>query len=97
MLSCKDVARKIASDEFSEAGWRERLAVRLHLLGCRYCRRYAAQLRAIGAAARDLWGPRSQDPRALKRLESQILAHSFGAPEAPKGISKKQGGNGGSQ
>ncbi len=34
-----------------KAGWRERLAVRFHLLRCRHCRRYMAQLRAIGAAA----------------------------------------------
>ncbi len=40
-----------------KAGWRERLAVRFHLLRCRHCRRYMAQLRAIGAPARNLWGP----------------------------------------
>ena len=27
MTSCKDVTRKIASDEFREAGWGERLVV----------------------------------------------------------------------
>ena len=97
MLNCRDVTRKIASDELSEAGWRERIAVRFHLLGCRYCRRYAAQLRAIGAATRTLWEPRSQDPRTLERLERQILELSLGAPEAPKGTNKKQGGNGGPQ
>ena len=73
MLSCKDLTRKIASDELAEAGWRERLAVRFHLLWCRHCRGYAAQLRAIGAAARKLWGPHFQDPQTLERLERQIL------------------------
>ncbi len=80
MVSCKEVTRKIASDEFAEAGWKERLAIRLHLLGCRYCRRYAAQLRAIGAAARNLLGSRTQDPSALERLERQILERSLGGP-----------------
>ncbi len=47
--------QKVMSEE--KAGWRERLAVRFHLLRCRHCRRYRAQLRAIGAAARNLWGP----------------------------------------
>lgn len=89
MVSCKEVTRKIASDEFAEAGWKERLAIRLHLLGCHHCRRYAAQLRAIGAAARNLLGSRSQDPSALERLERQILERSLGGPEDPLGSSEK--------
>ncbi len=93
MLSCKEVTRKIASDEFAEAGWRERLAVRFHLLLCHHCRGYAAQLRAIGAAARDLWSPRSQDPLTLERLERQILKRSLGGPEDRTGPSESQGGD----
>ena len=89
MVSCKEVTRKIASDECAEAGWKERLAIRLHLLGCQHCRGYAAQLRSIGAAARDLLGSRSQDPSALERLERQILERSLGGPKDPTGSSKK--------
>ena len=89
MVSCKELTRKIASDEFAEAGWKERLAVRLHLLGCQHCRRYAAQLRAIGAAARNLLGRRPQDPSALERLERQILERSPGGPQDPTGSSAK--------
>ncbi len=93
MLSCKEVTRKIASDELVESGWRERLAVRLHLLWCRHCRRYVAQLRAIGAAARNLWGPRSQDPSTLERLERQILEDYLGGQEAPTRTAEGQDGN----
>ncbi len=89
MVSCKEVTRKIASDEFAEAGWNERLAIRLHLLGCQHCRRYAAQLGAIGAAARNLLGSRSQDPSALERLERHILERSLGGPKDPTGSSEK--------
>ncbi len=78
MLNCKDVTRKIASDEFREAGWSERLVVRFHLFMCRHCRRYVAQLRAIGAATRELCGPSSQDPSTLERLERQILERGRG-------------------
>ncbi len=85
MLKCKDLTRKIVSDELAEAGWRERLGVRLHLLLCRHCRRYVAQLRSIGTAARNLWGPRSQDPPTLERLERRILEQSLGGPEDPTG------------
>jgi len=79
MLSCKEVTRKIASEEFAEAGWRQRLGVRLHLLLCRHCRRYVAQLRAIGRAAHSLWRvrPEDEDTDVLKRLEEAILK---GAP-----------------
>ena len=88
MLNCKDVTRKIASDEFREAGWSERLVVRFHLFMCRHCRRYVAQLRAIGAATRELCGPSSQDPSTLERLERQILEGSHGGPEEPIGTSE---------
>ncbi len=73
MLSCKEVTRKIASEEFAEARWWQRLGVRLHLPMCRHCRRYAAQLRAMGEFARNLWGSGSEDPDTLKRLERSIL------------------------
>ena len=92
MLNCKDVTRKIASDEFRKAGWRGRLAVRLHLFLCRHCRRYAVQLRVIGAAARELCGPRSQDTSTLERLERQILARSRPGAEDKTGTSEKQPG-----
>ena len=78
MLRCKEVARKIASDEFAEAGWRDRMAVRLHLAMCRHCRRYAVQLRAIGAAARNIWSHRSQDLATVEQLEREISERSFG-------------------
>ena len=73
MLNCREVTRKIASDELAEAKWSQRLAIRLHLFMCRYCRRYVAQLRAIGASAREFWGPGFGDPNTLERLESKIL------------------------
>ena len=88
MLSCKEVTRKIASDELAEAGWRERLAVRFHLLLCRHCRRYAVQLRAIGAAARNLWGPRSEDAPSLERLEHEILDRGLPGPKEPTDTSE---------
>ncbi len=87
MTSCKDVTHKIASDEFREAGWGERLVVRFHLFMCRHCRRYAAQLRVIGAATREFCGPPAQDPSTLERLESQILERSRRGPEGPTGTS----------
>ncbi len=81
MLNCKEVTRKLASCEWEEASWGQRLAIRFHLVMCRHCRRYAAQLRAIRDAARNLWGPGSEDSDTLDRLEGQILGR---LPESPE-------------
>ncbi len=76
MLSCIEVTRLIASDEFAEAGWLKRIGLRFHLLMCRCCRRYQKQLSALGAGARDRWGDSPKDPHTLERLERQILEQS---------------------
>ncbi|MDA2929793.1 anti-sigma factor [Acidobacteria bacterium AH-259-O06] len=81
MLRCKEVTRKIASDELAEARWSQRIAFRFHLLMCRHCRRYAAQLLAIGTAARNLWGQEPEDPDTLERLKRKVLGPSPGGPQ----------------
>ena len=75
MLKCKEVAGILASDGLDEAPWTRRLSVRFHLMMCRHCRRYAAQLSAIAAAARRILGPHgeSEDPEVLERLKKTIL------------------------
>lgn len=83
MLNCRDVTGKIARDEVSKASWRTRLSVRVHLLLCRHCRQYLEQLRAMGSAGRELWGPQSQAPDSLERLERQILERCLGGLPGP--------------
>ncbi len=73
MLSCQEVARLIASEELADAGLSKRALVGIHLLMCRHCRRYAAQLRAISTAALERGGFGPADLQALKRLERSIL------------------------
>ena len=86
MLSCKEVTRIVASDELAGAGWRRRLAIRIHLLICRYCRRYAAQLRAIGQSARKLFRLEKGGPETIHRLKQAILQRSL---EGPKGSTEQ--------
>ncbi len=86
MMSCREVGELVAGDGLEGAGWGQRLRVRLHLLMCRHCRRYARQLRAIGACARERWGHPPQDPVTLQRLELAILK---GFPGHPKGDPEK--------
>lgn len=72
MLTCRDVTRVIASGALEEMGGAGRLGVRLHLLWCRHCRRYRAQIDALGRAARQVFGAREPRDR-LERLERSIL------------------------
>ena len=74
MMNCREVTGLVASDELADASWGRRLVVRMHLLMCRHCRRYARQLHAIGAYARRHWGPQAEDPETLRRLESRLLS-----------------------
>lgn len=73
MMTCKEVSQTIASDELSAAGWRQRLAARLHLLMCRHCRRYARQMSQIGEAAREVFSDPPSEPESRERLRSAIL------------------------
>ncbi|SPE50871.1 conserved hypothetical protein [Verrucomicrobia bacterium] len=50
MLNCRDVSRLISQSMDARLPWRHRLAVRLHLLYCVWCRRYAAQLQFLRRA-----------------------------------------------
>lgn len=76
METCREVARAIATDALVSAPWPRRFAVRLHLLWCRHCRRYASQLRALGTAARALFARHEEDPERLARLREGILGRT---------------------
>ncbi len=82
MLNCKEVARLVASEELADTAWLSRALVRFHLLRCRDCRGYAAQLRAIGAAARDRWDSDVADRTSFEKLQSSILERCLEASDA---------------
>lgn len=73
MLTCKEVARTIAADELAAADWRRRLSVRFHLFICRHCRRYAAQIRTLGAGVRHVLDDEIPDAASRERLRQSIL------------------------
>ena len=81
MPNCQEVARLIASEELADATWLSGALVRLHLLRCRDCAGYAAQLRAIGAAARDRWDSGVPDNASFDKLESSILKRCLDASD----------------
>ena len=73
MPTCRELARMVASDELRRASWRRRLGMRLHFMKCPPCRRYAAQIRALGAAMRKLLSRQQADRETLDRMEAMIL------------------------
>ncbi len=74
MPTCKDVATAIGQDDVRTLPWWRGLTLRLHLLMCPHCRRYAAQIRAIGTAARSLFREYDANPQVLARLQETILS-----------------------
>ncbi len=89
MLTCKEVARTVSSENIDQIGWQNRLAVRFHLLMCRHCRRYTEQMQALGDAARSVFQQPPDDPSSpetpenLAKLQSDILERLSHAPQQP--------------
>jgi anti-sigma factor ChrR (cupin superfamily) len=85
MLACNEVSRAVAGDLRNES-WRRRVAIRLHLLMCDQCRRFAAELTAINRAVRALPAPPAdpavaeQSERVLRRLHT-----NRDLPQPPEG------------
>ena len=74
MLACKDVTRLWATEEIRRAPLMRKLAVRIHLLMCRHCRRYLRELAAIGAAARSLANRLGNTDGSSADLERRVIA-----------------------
>ena len=52
MINCREATRLISQSLDVNLPWHRRLVLKLHLLYCLWCRRYAAQLRFLRQAAR---------------------------------------------
>jgi len=54
MINCREATRLISQSMDVKLPWHRRLAMKVHLLYCVWCRRYAAQLQFLRKAAREL-------------------------------------------
>jgi hypothetical protein len=72
MISCRNVAKLLTSDELPAQSFWKRAEVRLHLLMCKYCSRLARQIRQLGAAARRHRDSADEDPDLEERLISKL-------------------------
>ena len=52
MISCKNVAKLLMSDQLQAQSWWKRLEVRVHLAMCRFCSRLARQIEQLRSATR---------------------------------------------
>ena len=86
MLSCQQVARMVSSGDLEDAGWLRRLSARMHFLMCRHCRRYDAQIRAVGSMVQRGYGSGSDDPEALQRLEGELLSRIASGTSSPADV-----------
>lgn len=74
-ITCKEVSTAAATGSLEGAALLLRLRVRLHLLICRYCRRFLRQLRLIrGAMATSVFpAPAPERVQALERAALERL------------------------
>ena len=84
MPNCKEVSTILAGDGLEGAGLGRRLSVWFHLLMCRYCRRYARQIRSIGnmTRARFAGRPTPEEEAKLERVKETLLNEGPTPPTA---------------
>ncbi len=71
--SCSDVAQAVSDGSYDESPRMRRIMLRLHMAVCWVCRRYAAQIRWIDRAAREVWGvPAPGDADFKRRLIGRL-------------------------
>lgn len=75
MLTCREATRLLASEQLEGAPLARKILMRLHLLVCEDCRRYAKELDAMGETAREAFRL-PLDPAKLAELERVILERS---------------------
>jgi hypothetical protein len=68
MISCKDVAKLLMSDQLQGQNWWKRMEVRLHLAMCDFCSRLARQLEQLRSNARQMRDRNEADPDLENRL-----------------------------
>lgn len=70
--SCRETSRRVAQGEFDDAAFIVKIFIFLHLLYCRFCRRYLRELRALARAAQH-WAAGLDRPAAVEALERRLI------------------------
>jgi anti-sigma factor RsiW len=89
MLNCRQVTRLVSQSMDGRLPWYQRLAVRVHLLYCVWCRRYAAQIKWLRKAAKGLdaeatsaWTP-ALSAEAKEQIRKRLVEALKNPPSPP--------------
>ena len=74
MISCKNVAKLLMSDQLQAQSWWRRMEVRLHLAMCRFCSRLARQIEQLRSATRRM----SEQEEADSGVEDRLIRRLSG-------------------
>jgi len=74
MLNCREVSRLVSKSMDARLPLHQRLAVRLHLLYCVWCRRYVEQIHFLRKAAHGLTGDANDasSPKLSEEAKEQM-------------------------
>jgi hypothetical protein len=89
MLNCRQVTRLVSQGMDAKLPWHQRLAIRIHFLYCIWCRRYAAQIKFLRKATREIAGganPAGPDKLSIEAREQirQRLAQALNEDHPPQ-------------
>jgi hypothetical protein len=68
MISCKNVAKLLMSDQLQAQSWWKRMEIRMHLAMCDFCSRLARQLEQLRSGVRRMSDRGEADPGLEDRL-----------------------------
>ncbi len=70
--NCREGTRKLAAGEYEDLPWPGCLLIRMHLMMCEHCGRFAQQLGLISQALRKSWKAKP-DPGTLDAAKRRIM------------------------
>lgn len=76
MLPCKEIVRILSSQEepSKQLSWSRRAELRLHLMMCKHCSRYATHLDMMRAGFKKLFAKTTEVSRAqVMHLENEVI------------------------
>jgi predicted anti-sigma-YlaC factor YlaD len=85
VLSCREITSKAGELLDGELGFRERMAVRMHLAICVHCRRFSRQLRTLVEALRRR-ADREQLPSGFVDQVMSAINSARDNQEEPRGL-----------
>lgn len=77
LFSCKDISRLVSDSMDRNLPLKHRLGIRFHLMMCRYCSRFAKQLKKMRRMIRRETPPTAPPRKSLSDEQKQRLKEKF--------------------